>query len=183
MRTVGLTAANVANFENYHFILPESVKAGDTVLPLTDTAGTDISGAEVGVAVAGENAPLAEGDSVTLLKNESGLNSKGYTQTDLTDTQGVSLAYDFTLTDTGTELIATVGTASETPGGSEEPGGDSPVHVLPQTKVLAEGYLAGSLLIRQGGDLIADRGIAHALRAARETGEYTFAPFGTVSGG
>ena len=74
------------------------------------------------------------------------------------------------------------------PGGDDQPGGDQPgggsaVHVLPQTKALAEGYLAGSLLIRQGGDLIADRGMAYALRAARGTGEYTFAPFGTISGG
>lgn len=183
VRTVGLTAANVYNFEKYHFILPGSIKAGNTVLTLTDTAGTDISGAEVGVAVAGGSAPLKVGDSVTLLKNKSGLISEGYTQTTLTGTQGVSLAYDFTLTGTSTELIATVGTISEEPGGGDQPGGDSPVHVLPQTKALAEGYLAGFLLIRQGGDLIADRGMAYAVRAARGTGEYTFAPFGTISGG
>ena len=177
VRTFGLSAANVYDFEKYHFILPGSIRAGNTVLTLTDTAGTDISGAEVGVAVAGGSAPLALGDSVTLLKNESGLKSEGYTQTSLTGTQGVSLAYDFTLAATDTALTATVETAPE------EPGGDSPVHVLPQTKALAEGYLAGSLLVRQGGDLIADRGMAYALRAARGTGEYTFAPFGTISGG
>ena len=195
VRTFGLTATNVYNFENYHFILPGSIKAGNTVLTLTDKAGTDISGARVGVAVAGGSAPLAVGDSVTLLKNDNGLISEGYTQTTLTGTQGVSLAYDFTLAATDTALTATVGTISEEPGGddepgggdepggSETPGGGSAVRVLPQTKALAEGYLAGSLLVRQGGDLIADRGMAHALRAARGTGEYTFAPFGTISGG
>ena len=201
VRTFGLSAANVYDFENYHFILPGSIRAGNTVLTLTDKAGTDISGARVGVAVAGGSAPLAVGDSVTLLKNDNGLISEGYTQTSLTGTQGVSLAYDFTLAATDTALTATVGTISEEPGGDDEPGGgdqpggDSPVHVLPQTKALAEGYLlpqtkalaegylAGSLLIRQGGDLIADRGMAYALRAARGTGEYTFAPFGTISGG
>ena len=200
VRTFGLTAKNVYNFENYHFILPGTVKANDIVLTLTDSDGTDISGAKVGVAVAGGSAPLAVGDSVTLLKNESGLISEGYTQTSLTGTQGVSLAYDFTLAATDTALTATVGTISEEPGGDDEPGGGdepggddqpggdepgggSPVRVLPQTKALAEGYLAGSLLIREGGDLIADRGMAYALRAACETGEYTFAPFGTISGG
>ena len=177
VRTFGLSAANVYNFEKYHFILPGSIRAGNTVLTLTDKAGTDISGARVGVAVAGGSAPLALGDSVTLLKNESGLISEGYTQTSLTGTQGVSLAYDFTLAATDTALTATVETAPE------EPGGDSPVHVLPQTKALSEGYLAGSLLVRQGGDLIADRGMAYALRATRETGDYALAPFGTLSGG
>ena len=258
VRTVGLTAKNVYNFENYHFILPGTVKANDIVLTLTDSDGTDISGAKVGVAVAGGSTPLKVGDSVTLLRNRYGLETKGYTQTSLTGTQGVSLAYDFTLatvddpkTTLTTDLIATVGTISDEPGGGDEPGGSdepgggdepggddqpggdepggdepgggddqpggdepgggepgggeeqpggddqpggdqpggdqpgggSPVRVLPQTKALAEGYLAGSLLIREGGDLIADRGMAYALRAARGTGEYTFAPFGTISGG
>ena len=214
VRTVGLTAKNVYNFENYHFILPGTVRANDIVLTLTDSDGTDISGAKVGVAVAGGSAPLKVGDSVTLLRNRYGLETKGYTQTSLTGTQGVSLAYDFTLatvddpkTTLTTDLIATVGTISDEPGGDEpggdepggdepggdepggdepggdEPGGDSPVHVLPQTKALSEAYLAGSLLIRQGGDFIADRGMAYALRAASATGEYGFAPFGTISGG
>ena len=80
VRTFGLSAANVYNFENYHFILPGSIRAGNTVLTLTDKAGTDISGARVGVAVAGGSAPLKVGDSVTLLKNESGLISEGHTQ-------------------------------------------------------------------------------------------------------
>ena len=90
VRTFGLTATNVYNFEKYHFILPGSIKAGNTVLTLTDTDGTDISGAKVGVAVAGGSAPLAVGDSVTLLKNDNGLISEGYTQTTLTGTQGVA---------------------------------------------------------------------------------------------
>ena len=57
------------------------------------------------------------------------------------------------------------------------------MHVLPQTKALAEGHVAGLLLVRQGGDLIADRGMAYALRATREKGNDVLAPFGTLSGG
>ena len=113
IRSVGLSAKNVANFENYHFILPGTVKAGDTVLTLTDPNGTDISNSKVGVAGAAGTSPLQKGDTVTLLKNENGLTTTGYTKKSLTGTQGISLEYDFTLNATLTTLDATVDTTPD----------------------------------------------------------------------
>ncbi|MCF0222637.1 MAG: hypothetical protein HUK20_00055, partial [Fibrobacter sp.] len=41
------------NFQKYRFYLPSGIANGDTVLTLTSSEGTDISGSEVSVGVLG----------------------------------------------------------------------------------------------------------------------------------
>jgi outer membrane autotransporter protein len=52
-----------------------------------------------------------------------------------------------------------------------------------QIKALSEGVLAGLTVVNQGGDLIADKGIRSARRAAQEMGVNNLAAFGATEGG
>ena len=76
MHTSGVTAGDIANFENLHFYLPNNIANGDTVLTLDGQAfgtPTDITGANIGVAVTGGKAALQPGDRITLINAELGL--------------------------------------------------------------------------------------------------------------
>lgn len=161
----GLTAANVQNFENYHFYLSETARAGDTVLTLTDANGTDVKNSNIGVAMDGGASPLQKGDTVTLIRNEAGLASDGYKQVTLTGTQGSTLEHDFVLDADAESINATV---AET-------------HATNKSKALSEGYLAGTALALQGADLVAGRGIEAALRAVDTSGVNGVAAFAALS--
>ena len=76
MHTSGVTAGDIANFENLHFYLPNNIANGDTVLTLDGQAfgtPTDITGANIGVAVTGGKAALQPGDRITLITQSLGL--------------------------------------------------------------------------------------------------------------
>ncbi|MBQ5771716.1 MAG: hypothetical protein IIW08_11150 [Clostridia bacterium] len=124
MENVGLTAFNVANFENYHFVLPNTVKADDVALTLTDEAGTDLGEkAKVGVVIMAGASPLEAGDRVTLIQNANGLKSEGFVDdsSSLTATQGVSLEYDLELKNDETSVYAEVEAVPAEPVQPEEP--------------------------------------------------------------
>ncbi len=167
----GLTAANVLNFEKYSFYLPGTVRSGDTVLTLTDTAGTDISNSSIAVALEGNAAPLQKGDTITLLTNSAGgLKSDGYVQDTVSGTQGSTMEYEFLLKADGDSLYAV--------------SADSIVSVTGRkSKALAEGHLAGMILTLQGSDLVAGQGMEAALRAAGRSGVRGLTAFGTLSAG
>src|SRR5699024_9432155 len=133
VHSAGLTAKNVRAFQKYDFILPAGTADGDVVLTLTDTAGTDLGDAEVGVAIEQGSNVLAKGDQVALLRNDAGgVDTSGVTQTTLTGYQGISLKYDFTLendngddltdSDDNENLYAVVGKAPDpdTPDNSDD---------------------------------------------------------------
>lgn len=188
VRTTGLTAVNVGNFANYHFILPEDTTSGTTVLTLTDAKGTDISNSSVGVAVAGGKPLLRKGDSVTLLANEHGLTSEGMTHERLSARQGVFVEYDFDLKATDTSLLATVaGDAEPVAGreGGERQGGGTAARLAPQAKAPLEGVLANVALSNIGADLVAGQGIDQARTAVATKGDgpaWGIAPFAAVTG-
>ena len=118
-----ITVNSVNNFAKFHFVLPKSIASGDTMLTVNGGAATAFTTkTDIGVAVAAGHS-LGQGDTVTLLKNESGFigvsGQSGITQgTDyqqvsldgvsLKGTQGVSLEYDFELSNTGTAIDATI---------------------------------------------------------------------------
>lgn len=170
LRTKNVYAKNIANFENYYFILPKSIKNNDTVITLTNEEGTNISNSNIGVAVENGATPLQRGDTVTLIKNTNGLNSEGYNHVSLTGMQGVSLEYDFDLSTDNSSLYATVSNAPDA------------VRVNKKTKALSEGALGAFALTLQGSDLVAGQGMRSARRALEEVDNYGFVGFGTVSG-
>src|SRR5699024_7707007 len=131
---------------------------GDVVLTLTDTAGTDLNDSEVGVAVETGNNALTAGDRVTLLSNQSGLDTSGVTQTELTGYQGISLEYDFVLeNDNGEDLADSGGNnnlyAVLADQSNTDPG-PAPVRVQEQTKAPVEGRLAAMGMVLQGADIV-----------------------------
>ncbi len=168
----GLTAANVLNFEKYSFYLPETIRSGDTVITLTDTAGTDISNSSISsVVLEGGAAPLQKGDTITLLTNSAGgLKSDGYAQDTVSGTQGSTMEYEFALKTDGNSLYAVAVNSAASVAGRK-------------SKALSEGYLAGMALTLQGADLVAGQGMEAALRAAGTAGVRGPAAFGTLSGG
>lgn len=111
--TKGLTAITVENFDAINFYLPESTVNGDTILTLTNQYGTNLSGTAINAGVAG-NANLNNGDTVTLITNSNGLTTDATTYGKLTE--GVSLDYDLTVSKSGNNIIATIGTSSDTSG-------------------------------------------------------------------
>jgi outer membrane autotransporter protein len=126
------------------------------------------------------------GDTVTLIDagtliTNSGLNSTANGQ----GMQGVTLKYEFDITATGKQLLATV-------SGAGQNGNGGPT-LNPQTRALSEGYLAGMALVNQGADIVAGQGMESAVRSAREArlskfsdglaGGYGLAVFGALSSG
>ena len=79
LQTKGLEMKNITNFENLNFYLQEDTINGDTILTLTDDKGTDISGSNVNVGMAGSTSILQVGDKVNLLTNSNGITADGVT--------------------------------------------------------------------------------------------------------
>ena len=79
VEAAGLSARAIYDFDNYKFVLPSDIKAGDTMLQLTgQDAGLEIDGSKVGVSLT--KGTLADiglnlGESVTLLEKTGGSGS------------------------------------------------------------------------------------------------------------
>ena len=72
IKTKGLTAKNIGNFQNMNFYLDGNISNGDTILTLTDGNQTDLSDTDV-KAIVQSGFSLTDGNSVNLLVNESGI--------------------------------------------------------------------------------------------------------------
>ena len=96
LRTTGLTARNISDFQNINFDLPDTTRNGDTVLTLTD-GKTDLSGVHMNVYVDGA-APIATNDSISLLVNSNGINTRGAlaSSADVDETSNVKTLDDMT---------------------------------------------------------------------------------------
>ena len=122
--TKSITAVNIGDFQNINFYLDSNISNGDTMLTLTDSDGTDISGATVN-AVMQVGSTLNNGDLVTLLKNTNGVTeAQSYSGT---LAEGVSLAYPMTVrrANDGQRIILGIGDFvddSETSGVDDNPG-------------------------------------------------------------
>ncbi|MBR4151342.1 MAG: hypothetical protein IKT98_00100 [Selenomonadaceae bacterium] len=102
-----ITANNIYNFDTLNFYIPKSAKSGDVMLTLTDSKGTDISGAKVNAGVKGGSS-LTTGDTITLITNENGLKTDGTTYGTLSE--GVSFNYKLTVKKDGdNSVIAKIG--------------------------------------------------------------------------
>lgn len=192
----GMTAANIRNFSTVKYILP-NMKAQESVLTLTGGANnekTDISNASVSIAVAdvrgrnggefgfgGDKSP--ENDRIILLKNDNGLTSDGWKQEgEITAREGVSLSFDLAAGTDDTSLYLYRPETIIDPSDPDHPHPNDTV-VNPQTKALAEGWLAGLTLGIQAGNVAADQGIGAMRYAAVRLDREGWLPFGVLDGG
>ena len=159
---------DVRNFENLNFYLPEATASGDTILTLTNAKGTDISGSNVNVGMAGSSSTLRAGDKVNLLTNSNGITADNVTYGRLQ--QGVSLEYEFTAELSGNSIVATLAGQEEKPAGKTTEQSKSPV----------ETQIAGAAFVNSGADTVAGSGIANAVQTA---GSSSAEMFGASGGG
>lgn len=163
LQTKGLEMKNIANFENLNFYLQEDTINGDTILTLTDDKGTDISGSNVNVGMAGSTSTLQVGDKVNLLTNSNGITADGVTYGRLQ--QGVSIEHEFTTDLSGNSIVATVDKA--------------PAKTTEQSKSPVETQIASAAFVNSGADTVAGSGIANAVQTAGSSAEM----FGASGGG
>ena len=107
---MNLTANNVYNFDTMNFYIPSTATSGDTMLTLTDTSGTDVSGVSINAGVMGDSS-LRSGDTINLLTNSNSLNANSSTTYGKLS-EGVSLDYDLSISQRGTSIVATIGDVS-----------------------------------------------------------------------
>nr|GBO95722.1 hypothetical protein RVX_0762 [Nitratidesulfovibrio sp. HK-II] len=180
IHTLNLQTSGIDNFQHFRFYLPDTVRAGDTVLTVdngvvieTPSSGPSTAPTTVGVGIVGGGTPLAVNDTVTLIKSTSFL----FADTGMTNTTtgmaGISSLYTFGLETTVNSLLARVTSIEQT---------DESVRKSP-----SEGKAAGVALVTQGADLAAGPGMGNA-RAAAVLGadnmaQAGWAGFGATSGG
>lgn len=147
LASTDISAENIYNFETLSFRVPAN-SLNRTMLTLTDGSNTDISGTKVEITAAG-NAALSSGQTIKLISSNSALNYNGATNGILR--QGVTLQYDYTLTNSADTLSAVLGQAA----------------VNTETKSLVETRDAQTAFINRGADLLIDQGFQQAEHAAR----------------
>lgn len=121
IHTLNLQASGIDNFQHFRFYLPDTVRAGDTVLTVnngvvieTPSSGPSTAPTTVGVGIEGGGTPLAVNDTVTLIKSTGAL----YADTGMTNTTtgmaGISSLYTFGLETTVNSLVARVTSIEQT---------------------------------------------------------------------
>ena len=192
----GMTAANISNFSILKYTLPNMISQ-ESVLSLTggpDKKNTDISNASVSVAVSevwgrdggefgfgGDKSP--ENDRIILLKNDNGLVSDGWKQEGMIIArEGVSLSFELAAAADDTSLYLYRPETFIDPSDPDHPHPNDTM-VNPQTKALAEGWLAGLTLGIQAGNVAADQGIGAMRYAAVRLDREGWLPFGVLEGG
>ncbi len=147
VETTGMKAGNIKGFDNFEFQLPDLVTADETLLTLTDSAGTSIDGATVAVTrvvnlKGADGGEFKKDEKVYLLKNENRLTATNLTKQEVTGKTGVSLNYTLTIEEDGTSLYLI------------RPGDSDSGSIDEGTKAIAEGAAAGSALINAGTDAV-----------------------------
>lgn len=101
IHTLNLHTPGIENFQHFRFYLPDTVRAGDTVLTVHNGAyiATPPPGAPstvpttVGVGIVGSGTPLAVNDTVTLIKSTSILIADAGMTNNVTGMAGISNLY------------------------------------------------------------------------------------------
>ncbi len=180
IHTLNLQTPGIENFQNFRFYLPDTVRAGDTVLTVNNgvmintppPGEPSTAPTTVGVGIVGGGTPLAVNDTVTLIKSTSILTADAGMTNNVTGMSGISSLYTFGLETTVDSLVARVTSIGQT---------DESVRKSP-----SEGKAAGVALVTQGADLAAGPGMGNA-RAAAALGadnmaQAGWAGFGATSG-
>ena len=161
---------NIANFQtvNLNVNANTAPTAGQAMLALNDTAGTDLSGTQVNMrgAIAGGGQAQPVATTVTLIENASGLTTDATTLSGTaTIKQGISLNHRFTLQNntTGTGIDAILNSTT----------------VDPATGVFTNGRLATVGFLNEGTDFALDTGMARAMETIRVKG---YGVYGAIRG-
>ncbi|OCR99001.1 hypothetical protein CFT85387_08610, partial [Campylobacter fetus subsp. testudinum] len=104
IKTSNLEVKDIANFEFINFYLDSNIKANDTLLTLSDNAGTtDLSNSKIGVGVIrGDTPVLNSNDKIILIDKPNGsLTKPNDMSNNMQVMQGISNSYEFTLSTVG----------------------------------------------------------------------------------
>lgn len=153
----GIVADNVGNFQYYHFDLPSNFEVNKDVA--LQTANLYLDGlnqaagkhAEIGTVQIKRAQLLSKGDYIGLIHADNLSGSLSNQGQALLVQQGVSFIVPTEVNQSSHDIGLTVV--------------DKP-KMLPQTKVLSEGYLAGMALGIQAADLIAEQGLTAVSQAS-----------------
>ncbi|MDR3300505.1 MAG: autotransporter domain-containing protein [Candidatus Accumulibacter sp.] len=167
---------NAAN-RNLNFFVAAGTVSGAVLL---STSTADITDSKVGIVVEDTSSPLKAGDHLVLIDAASLSGSPSNNHATAPGMQGVSLAYEFELSTTGTQLLATIPSQGTDPASGSDP---VPGSVNPQTEALPEAFLGGLGLVNQGVDLAAGQGMDamwHEIAHGKGKG---YTAFAVLSGG
>ena len=160
---------NIANFQTVNFNVNANTApaAGQAMLVLNNTTGTDLSGTQVNmqgaIAGGGQGQPLAT--TVTLIQNTNGLTTDANTLSGTASVrQGISLNHHYTLQSDNNTLTATYNNRTT---------------VDPATGVFTNGRLATVGFLNEGTDFALDTGMAKAMETIRAQG---YGAYGAIRG-
>lgn len=135
-----ITVKNVANFENYNFVITEDMSDFNAVLTVTGTDETNISNSNIHITVDGALG-LNAGEEITLITRApaglvaTDINSKSYAL----DPNGMARLYEF-------DIYASVGRHLRAIYAGDK--------TNPETKILSEGAAAGAIMATMAVDNI-----------------------------
>ena len=175
-----VNAASIGGFQNMNFYLPPDIANNDTMLTINGGSPTDVQGVTFGVAAL-QGVTLAEGNTVNLLTNESGLTTDATLKTTDSATLGkatflaannmsTNSNYELSISKSGDNtIIARVDKVTEE---MAEPD---------QMKSPVETRAGVVTMINTGSDIIAGQGMDNAAAAVAASGGQS-APFAAMGG-
>ena len=176
----GVSAASIGGFQNMNFYLPSDIANNDTMLTINGGSPTDVQGVTFGVAAL-QGVKLAEGNTVNLLTNESGLTTDATLKTvdSATLSKASFLAANNMSTNSNYELSISKSDANTIAARvdkvtEEAAGGD-------QMKSPVETRAGVVTMINTGADMIASQGMDNAAAAAAVSGGQS-TPFAAMGG-
>ena len=137
------------NGKQFSFFLTPNISKNDTLLTVTGTTGSSITGCNISTHLSGGAPILGPGDRIQFIDVQGSTLSGA--PNSLTGSHGVSLLYDFAFSQDEHDLYGTV----------------SRVMLNPQTKALSEGRVLGLAFLNQGSTLLAEEGMRSLKNAAR----------------
>ncbi|MDR1831124.1 MAG: autotransporter outer membrane beta-barrel domain-containing protein, partial [Fusobacteriaceae bacterium] len=163
-----LTGDLNASGATLNFTAPLNAPSGTKILSVTGNA--TIPNTSVNVAIPGTASPLQIGDFLVLIDAAGSLVGKPLTTVaSALGMQGVTIDYEFALSTTAKQLIATL---QESPAAN------------PQSKSLSEGFVSGVAVITETSDFTANEGMSAAVDAVgHDTTAIDYKAFGAVGGG
>lgn len=138
---------DIFNFQTINFYIPASATSGSTMLTLTSSSGTDLSGVSINAGVV-SGSPLTQGDTINLITNSNGITTDSST-TYGTLSEGVSNSYSLSLSQSGNSIIATIGDVTNDDSSSDSTSsGDSSSSetLLDQTRLIGQSGAGGAVI-------------------------------------
>jgi len=199
-----ITLPNVSGFDNYNFYLPAGTTDKDTILHLTDTANTDMTGSKVYIKANGA-LNLLKGNTVNLIQKDggtlltSGLTASGEYDDDTSSTDASSASASALSTsglsvralaasstaDAATEVSGQIGVTAGIKGTLQNTGKDLVLTITEagpsaDAKSIVETRGAQSAAVNMGSDFLVNTMMAQIQHAS--FGDDGFAAFGGSSG-